>query len=83
MMNDAFGIFLKTMQLRYTLRSDESGHDYLIKDSDSDEFERLLYEGTVEEFEEVFEDCRLNYHTNALTFTNPQIAGIDIVEETK
>lgn len=66
------------MSVYYTLRSDESGHDYIIKAEDSDEFERLLYDGTVDEFVNVFGDCMLGYHTNCLTFTNPQINGIDI-----
>ena len=65
--------------MRYTLRSDESGHDYLIKVEDSDEFERLLYAADVmAEFENVFGNQRLNHHTNCLTFTNPQINGINI-----
>jgi len=64
--------------MRYTLRSDESGHDYLIKAEDSNEFERLLYADSLDEFENVFRDCMLGYHTNCLTFTNPQINGINI-----
>jgi len=65
--------------MRYTLRSDESGHDYLIKAEDSDEFERLLYDITsIGEFENVFGNCILGYHTNYLTFTNPQVNGTDI-----
>ena len=58
---------------RYIMINDESGHAYIIKAEQRDQFEDELYaDDGGDAFNATFGTCRLGWHPNSYTFTDPR-----------